>query len=76
MALAPVMGGVPLDGKVILVGHEPSFSETIGMLVGPGLRLTLKKNGLARVDVASPTPSVGQGTLRWLLTPSQLRRLA
>ena len=76
MALAPVMGGVPLDGQVIVVGHEPSFSQTIGLLVGPGLRVVLKKNGLARVDVDSPTPSVGQGVLRWLLTPSQLRRLA
>ena len=60
----------------MLVGHEPSMSQTIGALVGPGLRLVLKKNGLARVDVDSPTPSVGQGTLRWLLTPSQLSRLA
>ena len=59
--------------KVMLVGHEPSMSQTIGALVGPGLRLVLKKNGLARVDVQGP--DLGGGELRWLLTPGQLKRL-
>jgi phosphohistidine phosphatase len=59
--------------RVILVGHEPSMSETIGALVGPGLSLRLKKTGLARVDVNDI--GLGDGTLRWLLTPGHLRRL-
>lgn len=59
--------------RIILVGHEPSMSETIGALVGPGLSLVLKKTGLARVDVADI--GLGDAKLRWLLTPSHLRRM-
>jgi phosphohistidine phosphatase len=59
--------------RVILVGHEPSMSETIGALVGPGLTMRLKKTGLARVDVDAA--GLGDGTLRWLLTPGHLRRM-
>ena len=59
--------------QVVLVGHEPSMSATVGALVGPGLNLLLKKTGLARVDVTDLSMTGGQ--LRWLLPPGQLRRL-
>ena len=59
---------------VVLVGHEPSFSQTIATLTGPGTNLILKKAGLARVDVAGS--DLADGQLRWLLTPSQLVRMA
>jgi phosphohistidine phosphatase SixA len=73
-ALAQAQAGrdKPLK-RVILVGHEPSMSQTIGALTGPGLRLVLKKTGLARVDVEA---NLSEGMLRWLLTPGQLERLA
>ena len=66
------LGDAPLR-QVVLVGHEPSMSGTIGALVGPGLNLLLKKTGLARVDVADTRLNGGQ--LRWLLPPGHLRRL-
>ncbi len=54
---------------LMLVGHEPSFSMTIGQLIGGG-RIVLKKGGLARVDVTSSDPLHGE--LVWLLTSRTL----
>lgn len=54
---------------IMLVGHEPSMSETISHLVG-GARITFKKGGLARVDV--PDPSSLEGELVWLIPPKVL----
>jgi phosphohistidine phosphatase len=56
-------------GDIMLVGHEPSFSETIGQLIGGG-RVTLKKGGLACVEIT--TASSLEGTLLWLLPPKAL----
>ena len=55
------------DDDVMLVGHEPDFSNTIQALTGLG-RVVVKKGGLARVDIASTAPL--RGSLVWLLTPS------
>ena len=52
--------------SVLLVGHEPDFSRTIGQLVGGG-RIDLKKGGLARVDL--PDASSASGELIWLIPP-------
>lgn len=72
-------------GRVLLVGHEPDFSQMIGELIAAPhpARLVLKKAGCGCVDL--PRKAVkravtshdlsGEGTLRWLLTPSQLARL-
>jgi phosphohistidine phosphatase len=54
---------------LLLVGHEPSMSATIGRLVGGG-RVELKKGGLARTDV--PDPSQLSAELEWLLPPRVL----
>lgn len=51
---------------IMLVGHEPSMSRTIGQLIG-GAKIDLKKGGLARIDLASP--SSGTGELVWLIPP-------
>lgn len=53
---------------VMLVGHEPDFSLTIGGLVG-GAAVVCKKGGLARVDV---DPESGAAELVWLLPPKAL----
>lgn len=58
----------PLE-NVMVVGHEPDFSETVAELVGGG-DVVMKKGGLARVDAAAP--AAGGGQLVWLLTPSLL----
>lgn len=54
---------------VMVVGHEPDFSETVAELIGGG-DVAMKKGGLARVDVAAP--AAGGGRLHWLLTPPLL----
>jgi phosphohistidine phosphatase len=64
--------------RVMIVGHEPGLSGLIGLLLTgspEGMRLALKKGGL----VALETHDLGRrgGTsLRWMLTPRQLRRLS
>jgi phosphohistidine phosphatase len=57
--------------RVMLVGHDPDFSEIAAQLSGT-LRLPLKKAALARIDVALPLQP-GAGVLRWLLPPEVYR---
>jgi phosphohistidine phosphatase len=52
-------------GDVLLVGHEPDFSNAVAELTGG--RVKLRKGGVASVD---------DGQLQALLTPKQLRRIA
>ncbi|MGE0066990.1 MAG: histidine phosphatase family protein [Solirubrobacterales bacterium] len=52
-------------GSVILVGHEPDFSNEVARLTGA--RVKLRKGGLAVVDGS---------TLIALLGPAELRRIA
>lgn len=54
---------------VMLVGHEPDFSETIAALTGANLKLA--KAGAARVDVDDPRELRGQ--LIWLVPPSMAK---
>lgn len=54
---------------VMLVGHEPDFSRTIGELIGGG-RMHVKKGGLVRVDVDGA--SLQPGELVWLIPPKAL----
>jgi phosphohistidine phosphatase len=54
-----------IEGNVLLVGHEPDFSEAIARLTGG--RVHMKKGGLAAVD---------SGVLRVLLRPAELRAIA
>lgn len=54
---------------LMLVGHEPSMSATIGRLIGGG-KVELKKGALARTDV--PNPAQLSGELEWLLPPRVL----
>jgi phosphohistidine phosphatase len=50
---------------VLLVGHEPDFSDAIARVTGG--RVDIKKGGLAAID---------SGTLRVLLRPKELRAMA
>jgi phosphohistidine phosphatase len=59
----------PRSDRVMVVGHEPDFSEMIGALTG-GSRVEMKKGALARVDLELDT---GWGLLVWLLPPRALR---
>ncbi len=54
---------------LLLVGHEPDCSMTIGALMGGGV-VVCKKGSLARVDLYALHPP--RGTLVWLLPPKAL----
>lgn len=58
--LADILGDHRGVSSVMLVGHEPDFSLTIGEFVGGG-RVALKKGGLARVDVGAAPATAGGG---------------
>jgi len=57
------------DGRVLVVGHEPSFSQVVYDLTGG--RIDFKKGGIAAVAVAR-----GSGELLVLLRPRELESLA
>jgi phosphohistidine phosphatase len=49
---------------VMIVGHEPEFSEVIGQLTGGKIKIS--KAGVALLEI---NRSCTSGTLRWLFTP-------
>ncbi|MGE5223045.1 MAG: phosphohistidine phosphatase SixA [Omnitrophica WOR_2 bacterium] len=67
--LAEIVKDYPNAEALMLVGHEPDFSETISKLIGGG-NILCKKGGLARVDLINSDPLEGQ--LVWLLQPKVL----
>lgn len=54
--------------RLLLVGHEPSFSEVIGDITG-GSEITCRKASLIRVDLRSERPV--SGSLEWSI-PAQV----
>jgi len=70
-ALHAILHAYPQARSLLLVGHEPGFSLTIGALIGGG-RVVCKKGSLARVDLYSTDPP--RGELLWLLPPKALTR--
>ena len=53
--------------RVVVVGHDPDFSELAAELIGVS-RLPIKKGAMVRIDAAMPLRA-GRGTLRWLVPP-------
>ncbi|HEX7121118.1 MAG TPA: phosphohistidine phosphatase SixA [Gemmatimonadaceae bacterium] len=62
---------------VIVVGHEPHLSTMITWFLSGREEsvVELKKGGACLLNLGS-RPAAGRATMRWLLTPSQLRALA
>jgi phosphohistidine phosphatase len=56
--------------SVVLVGHDPDFSELLAELIGSE-NVPMKKGALARIDAERPL-SAGAATLRWLIPPDLL----
>ncbi len=56
--------------RVVIVGHDPDFSETLSALCGP--QLEMKKGAFARIEVERPLRA-GRGALRWLIPPDALK---
>ncbi|MBV8151867.1 MAG: phosphohistidine phosphatase SixA [Candidatus Eremiobacteraeota bacterium] len=67
--LQGVLTKFPKAEGIMLVGHDPSMSETIGRLIGDA-RVILKKGGMACVEVRDPAS--GRGELAWLVPPKML----
>jgi phosphohistidine phosphatase len=67
--LARVLEARPRAGALMLVGHEPSFSATVGRLIG-GAAIDFKKGGLARVYLSDAAELKGE--LMWLVPPRVL----
>jgi phosphohistidine phosphatase len=63
--LESLLANVMPDDEIILVGHEPTFSNTLRELTGG--EIEMKKGGCARVD-AEMQPML-HGTLVWLIAP-------
>jgi phosphohistidine phosphatase len=73
-ALRPGFAAAALDalfsrhaGELVLVGHDPDFSQLLHDV--SGARIALPKGGIACVDLPS-------GELRWLLRPRAIRQIA
>lgn len=56
------------EGQLLLVGHDPLFSQLGGYLLGtPNLKIDFKKGALLRADFEN-YPVHPHGILRWFLT--------
>ena len=67
----------PAPQDVLLVGHEPSLSRLISLLVSgdADAAIEMKKGGLCKLEVENL--QAGQcAKLAWLLTPAQLELMA
>lgn len=69
--LRGILDDYPDAVAVMLVGHEPDFSLTVGDLIGGGT-VAFKKGGLGRVHAGDA--SLGDAELAWLLPPSVLAK--
>jgi phosphohistidine phosphatase len=67
--LQEVLDRHPRASAIMLVGHEPDFSDTISALTGGG-RVVCRKGCLARIDFADRSlVKKKEGELAWLLQP-------
>ena len=61
--------------RMALVGHEPDLGEHAARFLGARGHIEFRKGAVCAIDVDGAMPA-GPGTLRWLLPPRVLRRLA
>lgn len=65
-----ILANYPDHSQVMLVGHEPDFSQIAAELSGGNGDIWLRKGGLIRIDLDSIAGR--HGVLRWLLEPKHL----
>jgi phosphohistidine phosphatase len=58
--------------RVLLVGHDPGFTEGASFLVGT--HVSMVKGALVRIDLPDRRVGAGSGSLRWLLPPDAVAR--
>lgn len=76
--LEVVRGADDAAPRLLLAGHEPTWSESVGRLIGSG-RVRMVTAAVARIDLPVERWSearFGDGTLVWLCTPKLLQRFA
>ena len=71
--LTKILRAYPDSAALLLVGHEPDFSSTIGKLIGGG-EVVCKKGGLAHIDL--PRSKVLRGRLVALIPPRALAAIS
>lgn len=69
--LAKILSAHRKASALMLVGHEPGMSTTVGQLIG-GAAIDFKKGSLACVDLTDASRLTG--TLLWLVPPRVLVR--
>lgn len=72
--LSRVQGTADDVERLLLVGHEPTWSHTVGLLIGQA-EVKMVTAALARVDLRIEKwqdTHFGSGTLGWLVTPKLL----
>ncbi|MGE0040210.1 MAG: phosphohistidine phosphatase SixA [Vicinamibacterales bacterium] len=75
-AVAEAVSGLPASARrVALVGHEPDLGHLAARLLGARGAVEFKKGAVALIELDGALPG-GPGTLRFLLPPRMLRRLA
>ena len=71
--LGAIVKELPLDvQRVVLVGHDPGFTDVASLLAGT--HIPMAKGALARFDLADRKVRAGAGDLRWLLPPDAVAR--
>jgi phosphohistidine phosphatase len=60
--------------NLAVVGHEPSLSSLVSLLLSgqPSLNITMKKGGVCCLSMEKNLSQGGGAVLEWLLTPHQL----
>lgn len=71
------LNGSPVEGSVVLVGHEPDLGALAGFLLFGNLEaaLPLKKAGACAIEIELPVRP-GGGTLMWAAPPHVLFRIS
>lgn len=69
-AVTAIQNAAAKAEAVLIVGHEPSLSRLISLLLtgGSNLPITLKKGGVCRLEINELKPGPC-ATLEWLLSP-------
>lgn len=74
--LTAIQSAPEAAGRVLLAGHEPTWSGAVAHLSGGG-RARMVTAAIARIDFAAESwrqVGLGAGTLIWLVTPKLLQR--
>ena len=66
-ALQALLEARDSKGTIVLVGHDPDFSDLVSWLTEAPI--ALRKGALARIDLEDGHVAAGEGALVWLLPP-------